>query len=179
VSNDDFWKNRYKSYWGIAATKEEKVKTLIERECNCSCKDAGLGTGQTTFLSGTAKSRGFEKGSSDLHVEKTNIFVEVTGPNLDSVGKDAGLWVRPDKIEYAIRHPENDVWVVHVLQKDFFLRAIHLDEDFKKDYKNGEVKIVHRFIRGTQETMTEIPANSKHVVAFDQLCSAIKTALSV
>ena len=179
MSNDDFWKNPYSPYWGISATKEEKVKTVIEKESNCVCEYVGLGTGETTFLHGSAKSRGFEKGGSDLHAEKTNIFIEVTGPNSDYVGKAEALWVRPDKIENAVSHPEKDVWVVHVLQKDFFLRAIHLDENFKKDYKNGEFRIVRPIIRVIRETYAEIPANSKHVVAFDQLCSAIKTTLSV
>lgn len=178
MSDSDFWKNRYEPHWGVSSTKEDKVKLMIEQECNCTCKDTGLGTGQTTFLSGTAKSRGFEKGGSDLHIDKTNICVEVTGPNVDYIGKDADLWLRPDKIEYAIKHPENDVWVVHVLQKEFYPRAIHINEDFKKDYHFMRFKIVHPSIRGTKETYAAIPANSSHVVDFNQLCTAIKTALN-
>ena len=122
------------------ADKEEKIKRIIEGECKCRVEYVGLGAGSTAYLSGSAKSRGFKKGGSDLHVMDTNIFIEVTGPNMESVGEEADLWIRPDKIEYAIAHPENDHWVVHVLKKNFYIRTVHITDGFKEDYKKGHFK---------------------------------------
>ena len=174
--DEDFWKKKYEKSWKMASSKEEKVKGIIESECNCKCELSGLGAGKTAFLSGAATSRGHEKGESDIQVNDTNICVEVTGPNVDYVGKWAGLWVRPDKIEYAINHPEKDCWVVHVLKKNFYMRAIHLDESFIEDFKNDKFKIVHPTINGVKETYVEIPARSEHVIDIKNLFYTIKQA---
>jgi hypothetical protein len=177
MSDPNFWKNNYKEFWGIAASKEEKVRKLIEHEGNCTCSFAGLGAGKTGYLAGSAKSQGFEKGGSDLHANDTDIYIEVTGPNIDSVKADADLWVRPDKIAYAIAHPKNDHWVVHALMREFYLRTIHLGDEFKEDYKKGKFKIVHPWIRGVEETYISIPAKSEHVQDIQVLFKAIRDTL--
>jgi hypothetical protein len=177
LGDANYWKDKYQDSWSDAATKEENIRTLIEKECNCTCEYAGLGAGKTEFLSGTAKSRGFEKGGSDLHVEDTNLYVEVTGPNVLSVDKSADLWVRPDKIENAIKHSENDYWVVHVLKKDSYMRVIHINDNFKKDYQNKKFKIIHPWTGRAVETYVAIPADSKHVEAITVLFDAVKKAV--
>ena len=176
--DENFWKKKYGPLsWKAGSTKEEKVKDIIEEECKCTCELTGLGAGKTDFLEGSAKSQGYEKGESDIRVNDTNIGVEVTGPNVDYVGKSAVLWVRPDKIEYAISHPEKDGWVVHVLKKDFYMRAIHLDESFIKDYQNKKFEIVHPRIKGVVETYVEIPACSEHVTNIENLFDTINKAI--
>ena len=177
MKDDNFWKDRYKDSWDAAAEKEEKIRKIVERECKCECEYVGLGAGTTEYLPGTAKSRGYKKGGSDLHVKGTNIFIEVTGPNIERVGKDDPLWIRPDKIQNAIDHPKNDYWVVHVLKKDFYIRSIHMTEEFKKDFQKGIIKIVHPTIRFTEETYAEVPANSKYVDEIDPMLVAIRKTL--
>ena len=150
---------------------EEK---FIEKECNCNCNYVGLGAGSKKFLPGSAKSRGFKRGGSDLEIEGTNLCIEVTGPNIYYVKAYADLWIRPDKIKYAIDNIEKDCWVVHVLKNNFLLRTIHLNDDFKKDYNNDAFKEIHPPIRGTVETYIAIPANSNHVQDFTILIKAIQ-----
>ena len=176
--DENFWKKKYGPLsWKAGSTKEEKVKDIIEEECKCTCELTGLGAGKTDFLEGSAKSQGYEKGESDIRVNDTNIGVEVTGPNVDYVGKAAGLWVRPDKIQYAINHPEKDSWVVHVLKKNFYMRAIHFDASFVNDYQNQKFEIVRPQIKGSVETYVEIPANSEHVLNVENLFDTINRVL--
>jgi hypothetical protein len=175
IMTTDYWKVRYQQYWDKASAKEEIIKQLIEGECGCECEYCGLGAGSATFLSGSAKSRGFTKGGSDLHIVDTPIYLEVTGPNVPSVQIDAGLWIRPDKIEYAIKYPDKDCWVVHVLERNKIIRVIHLNDAFLKKYQAKHFKIVTPWIRRTQERYCEIPANSPFVQIFEALLSTIKS----
>jgi hypothetical protein len=100
----------------------------------------------------------------------------VTGPNTERVGEEADLWIRPDKIQYYINHPENDYWVVHVLQKNFHIRTVHITNDFKEDYKKGHFAICHPFFRDRTETYTAVPADSKYVEEIQPLFEAINRA---
>ena len=172
----DFWKPHYEDEWPAAAAKEEKIKIIIEKECKCDVDYVGLGTGTTKYLKGSAQSRGFEKGGSDLQVRGTNLFIEVTGPNTENVSEEAVLWIRPDKIQHYINHPENDYWVVHVLKKNFHIRTVHITNDFKEDYKKGHFAIDHPPIRGRIETYTAVPADSKYVEEIQPLFEAVKKA---
>jgi len=173
--NENYWKDKYQDFWHIAAEKEEKIKRIIEEECDCICEFSGLGAGSTEYLSGSAKSRGFKKGGSDLKVKNTNIFIEVTGPNVDYVGKEAPLWIRPDKIHNAINNPKNDYWIVHVLKKDFFIRVIHIDNNFKKEFTEGLFKIDRPRIRGIIENYVSIPVDSNHIKDIDFLFQTIQS----
>ena len=178
MTDENYWKDRYKEYWDVAKRKEENVKTLIESRCKCQCEYVGLGAGSTDYLSGSAKSQGFKKGGSDLHVKETNIFIEVTGPNTEKVGEEAALWVRPDKIQNAIDDPNGDHWVVHVLKKNGHMRTIHLDKDFQKAFLGHEFEIIRPTIRYSEEKYVEIPSNSRFVEEIDSLLSTVKRALA-
>jgi hypothetical protein len=177
MSNPNYWKDKYKDFWDDAAKKEENVKKLIEKECKCKCRFVGLGAGSTNYLPGSAKLQGFKKGGSDLHVEGTSIFIEVTGPNTDRVGEDAALWIRPDKIQNALADSENDHWVVHVLKKNAHMRTVHMNEDLKIAFKKGELKIITPTIRCAEEKYVEIPAASKYVEEIGSLVIAIQKAI--
>ena len=170
----NYWKDKYQDSWSDASTKEEMVRTLIEKECQCRVEYCGLGAGKTDYLPGTAKSRGFEKGGSDLHVADTNLYIEVTGPNVVTVDKSQDLWIRPDKIENAMKHPENDYWVVHVLKKDSFKRVIHIDYRFKKDYQKNKFSTIKPWTGRAVETYVAVPADSPHVQDFSILLKAVR-----
>jgi hypothetical protein len=176
MNDENYWKDRYKDFWDEAAKKEENVKKFIEKKCDCECEYVGLGAGTTQYLSGSAKSQGFKKGGSDLHVKGTNISIEVTGPNTDGVGEDAALWIRPDKVQNAIADSKNDHWVVHVLKKNVHMRTIHMNKDFKKAYT--EFEIITPTIRYSEEKYVEIPADSEFVDEIDTLINTIKKALA-
>lgn len=174
----NYWKDAYQSYWEIAKTKEDKVKEIVQKVCECECEFVGLGAGSAEYLPGSAKSQSFEKGSSDLHVCGTNIYIEVTGPNIDSVDEKADLWIRPDKIEYAKSNSEKNCWIVHALKKRPLLRVIHLNKDFLQQYENNKFRIVHPKIRGRTETYIAIPANSPYVQDIESMFSFINSEIN-
>jgi hypothetical protein len=178
MKDENFWKNRYADSWPTAADKEEKIRKIIEGECECKVEYAGLGAGSTEYLPGSAKSRGFKKGGSDLHITDTNIYIEVTGPNTETVDDEDDLWIRPDKINYAIDHPENDHWVVHVLKRNFYIRVVHINDKFKDDFRKGHFFIARPPIRGVVETYTAVPADSEHVTEVETLFEAVREATS-
>ncbi len=175
--DENYWKEKYKDYWTTAADKEEKVRKIIEKECNCTIEYSGLGAGSAEYLPGSAASRGYKKGGSDLKVKNTNLFIEVTGPNVESVRKDDDLWIRPDKIQNAIRNPENDYWIVHVLKSNFYIRIIHINDEFKNDFRRGAFRLITPRIRDAEEKYIAVPASSKHITNIESLCKAIKKAL--
>lgn len=176
MNNEDFWKHKYKQIWDETSKKEEKIKTLIETECNCKCAFVGLGAGSTDFLNGFATKRGYQKGQSDLMIQGTNIYVEVTGTDVAHVTSEADLWIRPDKIWYAINNPEKDCWVVHVLKNLSLIRVIHLNEEFKEKFVAKNFMIIHPFVQlsKTTETYVSIPANSEHVEDIESFFRTIR-----
>jgi hypothetical protein len=174
----NYWKDAYQSYWGIAKSKEDNVKKIVQEICKCKCEFVGLGAGREDYLPGSAKSRSFEKGGSDLHVCGTNIYIEVTGPNIDSVDEKADLWIRPDKIEYARNNPDKNCWIVHALKKRFLLRAINLNKDFLRQYENNKFRLVHPRIRGLTETYTAVPANSPYIQDIENMFSFIELEIN-
>ncbi len=119
----------------------------------------GLGAATSDFLSGTAASHEHERGGPDLWVVETNVFLEVTGPQTKAVSPAEPLWVRPDKLEHARTHPEQDICVIHWLERDGTLRVIHLDQRFFGYLDRGEFPIVHPRLKGELESYCEIPAN--------------------
>lgn len=162
--NEDFWKERYQDRWGPASEREAMVARLLEEEVGCRvAAGPGLGAGSAEYLPGAAHRHGAERGGADLHVVGTGVYVEVTGPLAASVGPEADLWIRPDKIESAIAHPERDNWVVHALHDNQTLRAIHLDAAFERAYRNERFDVVTPTIQGTQERYVAVPASSGYV----------------
>lgn len=170
----DFWKKKYQSSWKESSRKEERIIQIIEKNCSCVCVKVGLGAGSQSFLSGSASSRGFKKGGSDLLIRGSNIFVEVTGPNTEKISVTQDLWLRPDKIQYAIDDPFKDCWLAHVLKKDFVVRVIHFNNRFKNDYQNNVFRLIYPFFGDSTETMVSIPSTSYHVQGFDVLLNVIK-----
>jgi hypothetical protein len=95
-----YWKNAYKDFWEVAASKENKIKNIIENETGFKVLEIGLGAGSTEFVSGNASDNKLTKGDADLYVNEKECFVEVTGPNI-KMDFNRPLWVRPDKLRNA------------------------------------------------------------------------------
>ena len=72
-------------------------------------------------------------------------MVEVSGTE-SKRGDD--YWVRPDKLEYASSHPEQDVWIVlHYSQPEE--TVVYIKPDPQRQYPVTEVKIrgaIERFV---------------------------------
>ena len=164
MSDDNYWKDRYKDFWGAGADKEKAVAKRVEDDTGLKVELVGFGAGSSEYLPGKASSHDHEKGSADLHVVGTNVYLEVTGPFSKFVKEAEPIWVRPDKIENAKTHAsQNKTVVVHVLASNGLMRVISLNEDFLARYDQGEFPVVEPTIRGTKETYISIPANHEVV----------------
>ncbi|HSJ57129.1 MAG TPA: hypothetical protein VLC95_08105 [Anaerolineae bacterium] len=176
--DEDFWKERYQDRWGAASQREVMVARLLEEEVGCTvAAGPGLGAGSAEYLPGAAHRHGAERGGADLHVVGTNVYVEVTGPLAASVGPEADLWIRPDKIESALAHPERDHWIVHALHDNQTLRVIHLDAGFERAHQNGRFELVTPTIQGVQERYVAVPARSGYVEPIGILVDHLRRGL--
>lgn len=170
----DYWKRLYQQSWEKADQRERAIIERIGKEAGKTVTLVGLGAGSSEFLSGTAASQGYEKGGADLQVLKTNVYLEVTGPQTRSITADKPLWVRPDKIENAKEHADHDTWLIHWLERDGTLRVIHFDSKFFQLYERRTFPIVRPNIRGTIETYVEISAQHSVVQPWTTLIGYLK-----
>lgn len=107
-----FWKQAYQDVWKDEKVRIEKVAKLIERiDEQALVKIVGFGADTEMLI----KEHPDEKGKPDIAVMHrlkpgiTLLKVEVTGTERM---RGADYWVRPDKIEYAENHPDEDVWII-------------------------------------------------------------------
>lgn len=107
-----FWKQAYQDVWKNEKVRIEKVAKLIEGIAeNVLVKIVGFGADTEVLI----KDHPEEKGKPDIDVmhklnpEITLLKVEVTGTERM---RGSDYWVRPDKIEYAENHPDEDVWII-------------------------------------------------------------------
>jgi hypothetical protein len=107
------WKQAYgEEAWKKEKVRLDAVKQLIENiDENISVHVVGFGADSTEMIEEHPE----EKGKPDLDIEKKDtpgavlIKAEVTGTERL---RGEGYWVRPDKIEYAENHPDEDVWII-------------------------------------------------------------------
>jgi hypothetical protein len=177
MNNNDFWKEQYRNTWEKSALRENLVQSLIEQQASCGINQIGLGAGSTEFLSGSASSHGLDKGGSDLQVNGTNIFIEVTGPQV-YIHPSKPLWLRPDKIEYAEKNRERDCFVVHCNFDNSLMRIIHLDNNFFINYRGGNFALATPIIRGVRETYVEIQSSNTSIKTMDFLIEYIINTLA-
>lgn len=175
MADQDFWKKAYQKEWGEASKRENRMIKMIQDKTGLEAEPYGLGAGSTEFLHGSAASNGSKKGDADLHIKDTNIYIEVTGPLVDSVPTSAPLWFRPDKIENAISSlKEHDTYLVHHCPSEDCWRFVHVDSELKDRYENKEFPINPHSIRGNTETYAEIPANDPCVKPISELFDHLK-----
>jgi len=116
------WKDKYKDSWEVSTKREKRAKSLIE---NFGYKLITIG-----FLAESqeySKEHPKEKGIPDYWIENTNIYIEVTGTNSKNVKEQYPIWVRPDKVEYALNHTDKECWLVHIIDALDLIRMIKLD----------------------------------------------------
>ena len=175
MQDEDYWKNLYRESWGYEGKRIASIAAWIDESTGKKAKSVGLGTGTTEFISGSAAKHGYEKGGADLQVENTNVFLEITGPQVDHIPPAEPLWVRPDKVANARTHyPESETWLVHVLGNSGRVRVVRFDEYFFSCVDKNDFPIVHPKLRGVVETYHAIPANHKVVEEFQALLDYLK-----
>ena len=164
------WKHSY----GAAAWDKEKVrlskaKTLIESmDSRVAVEIVGFGADTNEFIAGHPE----ESGKPDMQVltQKGSVLlllVEVTGTE---TMRGNTYWVRPDKLEYAKNHPNEDVWIIlHYAQPEKF---IFIKPDPSNVYKLSDVVIrgaTEHFVAFTDAspgvfTQAEFAAHLEHCV---------------
>ena len=176
VTDEDYWKRLYKGSWAFEAKRVAQIVERIRTATGQRVRPVGLGTGTCEFLSGRADKHGHERGAADLWVENTNVFLEVTGPQVEHVRPDAALWVRPDKVENARAHfPANDTWLVHALGMCGPIRVVRFNADFYCRLDRKQFRMIMPKLHGVLETYLEIPASDAVVRDFEILLSHLNS----
>jgi hypothetical protein len=177
AGDENYWKRLYGSEaWEKSNRREREIMRRIKDESGKVAAPVGLGAGSTELLSGTAESWGLERGGADLHVVETDVYLEVTGPQVTSVRFEDTLWVRPDKIRNAMRHRyEHETWVIHWLERDGTLRVIHMDDQFFADVQDETFPEITMRRRGATERYVEIPAKQDCVRPWSALIDRLRS----
>lgn len=142
-----FWKQSYQKIgaWEKEKVRIEKIKQVIEEiDPRIIVKVVGFGAESNEII----KEHPDEKGVPDLDIvlksspETVVMKVEVTGT--ESL-RGEGYWVRPDKIEYALNHPDEIVWTaLHYSTPKELIR-------FLKHIAGKDLKVETMNIRGAGE----------------------------
>lgn len=170
----EYWKKAYKDTWGKSSERERNLRRFLERQTGLKCDPVGLGAESREYISGDARSNGYEKGDADCMVRGTNIYIEITGPLTKNVGPEESLWFRPDKIENAVRNGDHDVFFAHHCPAAGLWRVIHIDDDFKKRFLEGKFPVRYRMIRRRRERYVEIAADDPCIHPLDDLVAYLK-----
>ena len=137
---DFFWKRSYGSdSWKRERVRLDRVVELIKNiDPRVEVRVVGFGAGDTELIPHHPE----EAGRPDLEVVcRSNgtqlLLVEVSGTE-SKRGDD--YWVRPDKLEYASSHPDQDVWIVlHYAKPEE--TVVYIKPDLQRGYDFTEVKI--------------------------------------
>jgi len=183
----DHYKKAYSGEWKAGNRREGLVAEIIDR-LGLTAEMEGLGAGSTEFISGRAEEYDKDKADPDLFIPETETYVEVTGTNIGWVRPDKPIRIRPDKFENALYKPDEDHWVVHILDGPALLRCIELTEELCAKFRDQGKSIDTR--HDTDETYVEIDPDHNCIQSFTALLShlvpekeqeydtAIRTALT-
>lgn len=183
----DHYKKAYSGEWDAGNRREALVAETVE-QLGLTAEMEGLGAGSTEFISGRAEEHGKDKADPDLFVPETETHIEATGTNVGWVRPDEPIRVRPDKFENALTNPDEDHWIVHVLDGPALLRCIELTEEVCTEFRDRGKSIDTR--HDSDETYVEIDPDHDAIQPFTVLLShlvpekeheyetAIRTALT-
>lgn len=172
--DENFWKNAYQSTWEKSSDREKKLMDCLEKLTGVKCVESGLGAGSSEYIPGSAVRNGYQKGDADFFIEGTNVYIEVTGPLVETVQPSAPLWFRPDKINNAVRNSNHDVFFAHHCMSADLWRVIHVDQEFKQRFRAYRFRVVNPEIRGHRERFVEIEATDRCVRGLDYLVDYLK-----
>jgi hypothetical protein len=153
------WKNLYgKQAWEKEQVRLKHVSKWLDTYIKgIVVKITGFGAGSSEIIKEHPK----DKGEPDIQVlsgktDKVLMYLEVTGTER-KVGND--YWLRPDKIEYAVNHPEKDVWF-----------ALHYADDQKIIWIKPSLEKKYPYIEKNLKGAIE------HFVIFDDNSPEVKTS---
>lgn len=172
--DENYWKDAYKDTWDASSKREKRLMAYLENLTGMKCKESGLGAGSSQYISGSASRNGYQKGDADFVVKGTDIYVEVTGPLVNTVPPTAPLWFRPDKLNNAIKNSSHDVFLAHHCMAADLWRVIHVDQEFKQRFQSYQFRVVTPCIRGRRERYVEIETNDRCVQDLSYLVEYLK-----
>ena len=172
----NYWKNAYSNTWKESSERELYLARWIKENTGFDVETVGLGAGTSDYISGSARENGYEKGSADLHVTGTNIYIEVTGPLSTKVPVDTPLWFRPDKILSAIKKMQRGQVIIfaHHCPSEDLWRIINIDENLAQRFRNYKLPVVNPIIRGRKERYIEISCDDECIQNLNYLKNFIK-----
>ena len=136
---------------GIFARREQRFRKWCEN-LNIPIKPFGKLVENITYddyLPG-------EHGVPDYQIKLGKpILIEVTGTGSKNINPNSPIWVRPDKLEYAKRHKDQECWLCHILDgiDPPIMRFMMISNIDMSDYETNEVRF-----RGNVEHYKVIPA---------------------
>lgn len=163
-----FWKEQYKDTWKEEKNRLNRVKDLFNYYTpTFNVQIEGFGADSTEII----KEHPDEKGKPDICIYRSQtdltpiLYVEVTGT---SFMRGTEYWVRPDKLEYAKNHPDDNVWIIlHYLKpKEKF---VFIKPDLSKKYTYEKVNI-----RGADEYFVKFNDDFEEVVSLTEFSRIIK-----
>ncbi|MDE7277166.1 MAG: hypothetical protein K2N98_10000 [Lachnospiraceae bacterium] len=172
--DENYWKDAYQGTWPAASKRENRLKAYLEKETGMQCIASGLGAGSSQYISGSAARNGYQKGDADFVIKGTNIYIEVTGPLVKTVKPTEPLWFRPDKLNNAIKNSSHVVFLAHHCMAADLWRVIHVDEEFKKRFREYQFPVVTPTIRNLPERYVEIKADDRCVRDLSYLVMYLK-----
>lgn len=158
------WKRVYgPNSWKKENVRLVRIKNLIDQiNPAVEAKIVGFGAGTSDFI----EEHPPESGKPDIDVilkinpDVVVLSVEVTGTEVMRPGTNT-YWVRPDKLNYMRKNPDQDVWIaLHYSQPSELL--VFIKPDANKNYPISE-----KNIRGTIEYYVEFSARSPEVHDFE------------
>ena len=178
-----YWKNAYRAYWDMAASKELAIKGFIERETGLAVEEVGLGAGSADYIVGSAGDNRLTRGDADLYVPTKDCYIEVTGPNV-KMAFDRPLWVRPDKLRNTYRKRRDGVGKLHVIahvltqpNDEQVVRIIVLDDLFFDALIGGQAfPKVTPLIRGRRETYFELPPRHETICTLGAFVARLRAS---
>ena len=179
MNSPNFWKEHYQHLWSLSSKKEGFLKHIIFEKTGLELEAYGLGAGESAFIPGSAEANNNEKGAPDFRVSGKNVFVEVTGPLDLRTMPQSGIWLRPDKLNYAYCHRDgqDEFFAVYFPAAAEWL-VIHADPlFFRHVFQNkGKTDYFERtpVIRGVKERYIEISYQNPFVKQLDELISFLK-----
>jgi len=143
------WKHAYgHDAWEKEKVRLGKVRKLIETlDDRVAVEIVGFGADHAKFIAAHPE----EAGKPDMRVQTRHgsipvLLVEVTGT--ETMRGDT-YWVRPDKLDYAQKYPDEDVWIIlHYAQPQE--KCVFIKPDHGHRYQ-----IVNKEIRGSIEHYVE------------------------
>lgn len=157
-----FWKNAYQNVWENEKIRIDRIKQIIESlDERIQLDIVGFGADSNEIIEEHPE----EKGLPDLNIVLRKdpkivlMKIEVTGT--ESL-RGTGYWIRPDKIQYAINHPDEIVWTaVHYSKPNELVRFIkHIPG---KEYKVEDIEI-----RGAGEKFCIFNDEDEEVIELSQ-----------